>query len=175
MAKRNSLPETLQRRARRAIFWHAIFRWESAVIIALTLIVTAFAGLLGLIGVFPTWWALVALGAGFLVEALIFVSSLTDQEENARVVATMLRSQFEAKRLRSPKLRLQLQKALDYQGLIASTIQRTREGVLQDRLARATEPVDDWIEAIYRLAVRLDAYEQNQVIRQDLRSVPQAL
>ena len=175
MAKRNNLPETLQRRARRAIFWHAIFRWESALIIAFTLMVAAMVALVGWAGLFPVWWALVALGIGFLLEMMIFVSSLTDQEENARVVASVLRTQFEPKRLRSPKLRLQLQKALDYQGLIASTVLRTREGVLQDRLERATEPVDDWIEAIYRLAVRLDAYEQNRLIQQDLQSVPQAI
>jgi chromosome segregation ATPase len=110
-----------------------------------------------------------------LLEMMIFVSSLTDKEENARVVASVLRTQFEPKRLRSPKLRLQLQKALDYRGLIASTILGTHEGVLQDRLERATEPVDDWIKAIYTLAVRLDAYEQNRVIQQDLRSVPLAI
>jgi chromosome segregation ATPase len=47
--------------------------------------------------------------------------------------------------------------------------------VLRDRLARATEPVDDWIEAIYRLATRLDAYERNRVLKQDLHSVPLAI
>jgi hypothetical protein len=42
-------------------------------------------------------------------------------------------------------------------------------------LARTIEPVDDWIEAIYRLASRLDGYEQNQVIKRDLRTVPLAV
>jgi hypothetical protein len=68
-----------------------------------------------------------------------------------------------------------MNKALEYQGLIAGAVQRTRQGVLRDRLARAAEPVSDWIEAIYRLAARLDVYEQDQVIRQDLRSVPPAI
>jgi hypothetical protein len=44
--------------------------------------------------------------------------------------------------------------------------------VLRDRLARATEPVGDWIEAICRLATRLDTFEQNMVLKRDLRSVP---
>jgi hypothetical protein len=87
----------------------------------------------------------------------------------------LLRTQYEPKRLRSANLRNQLERALEYQGLIASSIRRTQEGVLRDRLLRATEPVDDWIEAIYRLAARLDVYEQNQVIRQDLRAVPVAI
>ncbi len=177
MANQDKLSDKLERQARRAIFWHALMRWESATIIAFTMIISAFLALLAAVPqqVVPIWWALVAFGIGLVIEAIIFISSLTDQEENARVVARLLRTQYEPKRLRSVNLRNQLERALEYQGLIASSVGRTQEGVLRDRLLRATEPVDDWIEAIYRLAARLDVYEQNQVIRQDLRSVPLAI
>ena len=175
MAKRNSIADTLEQRARRAIIWHALLRWESAVVIALTLVISAFLGLLALVGVFPLWWAFLALAIGLLTEAIVFASSVTDEEENARVVAALLRDQYKPKNLRSRKLKAQLNKALEYEGLIVSTIQRTRAGVLHDRLARAIEPVDEWIQAIYRLATRLDVYEQNRVIKRDLRSVPLAI
>jgi hypothetical protein len=177
MAKRTSFSDTLESRARRAIFWHALFRWESAAVIALTLVISAFLALvaLGSAGGFSLLWALAALGVGLLIEAVIFFSSVTDEEENARVVAALLRDQYQPKNLRSRKLKTQLNKALEYQGLITTTVQRTRSEVLRDRLIRATEPVDDWIEAIYRLSTRLDAYEQNQVIKRDLRSVPLAV
>jgi hypothetical protein len=175
MAKRNSLANQLEQRARRAIFWHSLLRWESAVMIALTLIISFFLGLLALVGRFPWWWMFVALGVGLLTEGIIFVSSLTDEEENARIVAEMLREQYSPKRLRSLKLQAQLKKALEYQGLIANTVRRTRQGVLRDRLGRATESVDDWIKAIHRLATYLDTYELNPIIKQDLRSVPRAI
>jgi hypothetical protein len=177
MAKRSSLSDSLERRSRRAILWHALLRWESAVIIALTLVIFAFLALLSLApgSSFPLLWAFVALGVGLLTEAIVFVSSVTDEEENARVVANLLRDQYKLKHLRSRKRKAQLNKALEYQALILSSVQSTREGVLRDRLARATEPVGDWIKAIYRLAVRLDGYEQNQVIKRDLRSVPLAI
>ena len=177
MTKRNSSTGNLERRARRAIFWHALMRWESAVIIALTLVIFAFLALLSLVpgSSFPFVWALVALGIGLLTEATVFYSSITDEEENAQVVANLLRDRYKPKNLRSRKRKAQLNKALEYQALIIGTVQRTREGVLHDRLARATEPVDDWIEAIYRLAARLDGYDQNQVIKRDLRSVPLAI
>jgi hypothetical protein len=181
MAKRSSTPEQLEERARRAIFWHALMRWESAVVIALTLVISSFLGLASLAasilpgGGFSLLWAFVALGIGLLIETIIFVSSITDEEENARVVAALLRDQYQPKHLRSRKRRAQLDKALEYRGLIASAVHRTREGVLRERLARATEPVDDWIEAISRLASRLDVYEQNQVIKRDLRVVPMAI
>jgi len=174
MAKQNSLVGNLERRARRAIFWHALLRWESAVIIALTLVIFSFLALLSLASgsSFSFLWALVAVGVGLLTEAIVFYSSITDEEENAQVVANLLRDQYKPKNLRSRKRKAQLNKALEYQALIISTVQRTREGVLHDRLTRATEPVDDWIEAIYRLAARLDGYDLNQVIKRDLRSVP---
>ncbi len=174
MAKRNSSADNLERRARRAIAWHALLRWESAVIIALTLVISAFLALLSLVpgSGFPFLWTLVALGIGLLTEAIVFYSSITDEEENAQVVANLLRDQYKSRHLRSRKRKAQLNKALEYQALIISTVRRTREGVLRDRLGRATEPVDDWIEAIYRLAARLDVYDQNQVIKRDLRSVP---
>jgi hypothetical protein len=175
MAKRNSLANQLERRARRAIFWHALLRWESAVMIALTLVISFFLGLLALVGLFPLWWMFVALGIGLLTEGIIFASSLTDEEENAQIVAAMLREQYSPKRLRSLKLQTQLKKALEYEGLIANTIRRTQQGVLRDRLARATEPVDDWIKAIHRLATYLDTYELNPIIKRDLRSVPRAI
>jgi hypothetical protein len=175
MAKRNSFADKLERRARRAIFWHSLWRWESAVILALTLVISAFLAMSALVGLFPWLATYIALGVGFLAELLIFVSSLTDAEDNAQVVAAVLRDEYNPKRLRSLKLQAQLNKALEYRGLITNTARRTREGVLRDRLARATEPVDDWIEAIYRLAVRLDAYERNRVLKQDLRSVPLAI
>jgi hypothetical protein len=177
MAERESFPAKLEQRARRAIIWHALLRWESAMIIGFTLIVSAFLALLALApgSQFPLLGALVALGVGSLVEAIIFVSSVTDAQENARVVADLLRDQYQPKRLQSVKFKTQVNKALEYQSLIAGAVQRTREGVLRDRLARAAEPVSDWIDAIYRLASRLDGYEQDQVIRQDLRSVPPAI
>ena len=179
MAKRSSLSDSLERRARRAIFWNSLLRWESAVVIALVLVIVAFSALLALTGNGPLWlWPLgplVVLGVGVLVEVVLFVSSITDEKEHARVVAAMLQDQYKPRNLRTPKLKVQLNKALEYEALIASTVQRTQEGVLHDRLIRATKPVDDWIEAIYRLATRLDAYERNRVLKQDLHSVPLAI
>jgi hypothetical protein len=177
MARRGSLTESLERRARRAIFWHALLRWESAVIIALTLVISTFLALLSFVpgSSFPLLWAFIAAVVGLLTEAIVFLSSVTDEEENARAVASLLRDQYKPRSLRSRKRKAQLNKALEYEALIISTVQHTGEGILHDRLARTIEPVDDWIEAIYRLASRLDGYEQNQVIKRDLRSVPMAI
>ena len=67
-------------------------------------------------------WAIVVLGAGMLTEAIIFVSSLTDEEDNARVVATMLREEGKAENIRSAELRARVGKALEYRRMIAKAI-----------------------------------------------------
>jgi len=175
MSKRSDFTERLERRARRAIFWHALLRWESAILISLTLVTAAFLALAAWAGMLPSIWAVVVLGAGLLTEAIIFVSSLTDEEDNARVVATMLREEGKVEKIQSAELRARVGKALEYRQMIAKAILRTREGVLRDRLARATESMDDWIDAIHRLAARLDAYELNQVVKRDLHTVPMAI
>ncbi len=176
MGKSDNFADKLEKRARAAIFWNALTRVESALIIAGTMIVSACLAMAVVAGLLSSWLpALVAVGIGVALEVVIFASSLTDADDNARVVAAMLREQYNPMRLRTPALRAELDKALQYQGLIVNTISRTKENVLRDRLLRATEPVNDWIEAVYRLATRLDSYQGNQVLQQDQRSVPPAI
>jgi hypothetical protein len=176
MGKSDNFADQLRKRARAAIFWNALTRVESAFIIAMTMIVSACLAMAFIAGLLASWLpALIAVGVGAVVELIIFISSLTDAQDNARVVAAMLREQYDPMRLRTPALRAEVDKALQYQSLIFNTIGRTRENVLRDRLLRATEPVGDWIEAVYRLATRLDSYQGNQVLQQDQRSVPLAI
>ncbi len=165
----------LQQRARRAILLHAMMRWESAVLIALILMSTSGLALAAWLGLWSWSWVWVGLGLGIAAWAALFVSSLTDAQDNARAVAAVLRESCNPGRLRSPKLRAQMDKALEYRDLLMQAVFNARAGILRDRLARAIEPVDEWVEAIYQLAAKLDAYEQDRVIQQDMESVPEAL
>ena len=165
----------LQRRAQRAILLHAVMRWESAVLIALILMSTSGLALAAWLGLWSWSWVWVGLGLGIAAWTALFVSSLTDAQDNARAVAAVLRESCNPGRLRSPKLRAQMDKALEYRDLLVQAVFNARVGILRDRLARAIEPVDEWIEAIYRLAAKLDAYEQDRVIQRDVESVPEAL
>jgi len=165
----------LRQRAQRAILTNALLRWESAVLIGLTLIGSASLGMATLIGALSWLWPVAGFAVGLVAWAAVFVSSLTDAQDNARAVATALRDRYSPKQLQSPKLRAQVDKALGYSDLLVRAVQGTREGILRDRLARAIEPVNDWIEAIYELASRVDSFAQNKMIQQDIQSVPQDL
>ncbi len=64
MAKQDNFADQLEKRARSAIFWNALTRTESALIIAVTMVASAFLALPALLGRGPWLWALIALGAG---------------------------------------------------------------------------------------------------------------
>ena len=160
----------LRKRAFWAMVGHAFFRFESAVIIAMTMVLTF---------LFPKpfsfWqaWYWVVLGA--VAEGLIFFSTLTDPEEGRKVVAAMLQEQFNPAALKNRALGDRIAKGLEYRGGIEAVIRQTGSSVLRSHLEDDARQVDRWLDHVYRLAQRLDNYYQDKVIKQDLRSVPLAI
>jgi len=160
--------ENLRKRATRAIIENAIFDWKSGVVIALTILFTAFSPV-------NEGWRWYYLIGGIVMWAALFVSILTDPVANAKGVADLLRHDFDPKALQAGPAREPIEKALEYRQRIAEQIARTREGVLRDHLRGTADQIDDWIANLYQLAQRLDTYESNDVIRQDLQDAPKAL
>jgi len=160
----------LERRAWRAMLSFAIFRLESALIIAVTII---------LIFLFPTpfswwqWWYWLVIGA--VAEALIIYTSLSDPALAQKVVADMLRGEFNARELRSAKYRDKVQKALEYREHIEGLIRQSRQGVLRSHLEEDARRITEWVANVFGLARRLDAYESDEIIKRDTHSVQSAL
>jgi hypothetical protein len=174
MAK-SSFQEELEKRAGRAILTRSIYRWESAVIIAVTMglaFLTLAGAIPALFGVFQWWFWLVL---GFLGEAGLVWSSVKDPEFRARAVAEMFREKFDAREIEDKALRARVEKALEYRDRIDEVINRSREGVLRAHLTDVSRGITDWMESVFRLARRLDAYEADEVLRQDLQSVEPAI
>lgn len=160
--------KSLEERAQQAILQYAFFRPESAVVLAITLLLAALAGMAGLDSVeFPalletlfsylpwfTW-----LGGGLLGEAALVYSSLTDPEAHRRVVAAMLADEFEPERLHNPWLQQQVNEAFEYRSRITAAIRERRESVLKDHLTGTARQLDEWLEEVYGLAQRLDRYQ----------------
>ncbi len=176
MVKRRArFGDELRSRALRAMLSHAFFRWESAVTIAIFFIVLpALTLLLGPSWIpWLPWW--VWLLAGAVAETAIVWASLFDEATAARVVADMFRRQFDPRTLRRANLRDRVEKALEYRVHIEEVVQRTQKGVLREHLMETARQITTWIEQVYLLAQRLDAYESDPVLEQDLRSVPLAI
>ncbi|MBS1252868.1 MAG: hypothetical protein MAG451_01911 [Anaerolineales bacterium] len=157
----------LQKRAQSAIIQYAFFRWESAVVIAMTIVLTA---------LFPrpfAWWPLWGwplLGVTGL--AGIVATSLTDAETNAKVLLELFQEQFNPRVIQDQALREKVETALEYQQRIEALVRRQRRGVLRDHLENSANQLSDWMRNIYRLAQRLDAYRQDGLIAKERETVP---
>jgi hypothetical protein len=170
MAK-SSFRDELEQRAGRAILTRSIYRWESAVIIALTLslAVLTLAGVIpALFGLFQ-WWFWLALGA--LGEVGLVWSSVRDPEFRARAVAEMFREKFNPRQIENTALRQRVEKALEYRDRIDETIAKSQEGVMRDHMTDVSQGITDWMQNVFRLARRLDAYMADDTLRHDLQSV----
>ena len=77
--------------------------------------------------------------------------------------------------LRNGDSRDKLIKAFEYRSKIANTIARSKPGVLRDHLEQTAAEIDDWIANLFNVAKRLDTFESDRTIQQDLRSVPAAI
>ena len=160
--------KSLEERARRAILQYALFRPESALLLAVTILLSFFAP--QYIGI--PWWTWLA--GGLAGEAALVYSSLTDAEAHRRVIANMLHDEFRPERLRDPWLQQPVRDAFDYRGRIAAAIRERRATVLKYHLADTASQLDEWLEEVYGLAQRLDRYQTERNLHLRNREQAQA-
>ena len=160
----------LERRAWRAMLSFAIFRLESALTIAATII---------LIFLFPSpflwwrWWYWLVIGV--VAEALIIYTSLSDPALAQKVVSDMLQGEFNPRGLHSAKYRDKVEEALEYRERIEGVIRQSRDGVLREHLEEDARRITEWVANVFGLARRLDAYENDEIIKRDMTSVQSAI
>lgn len=158
--------EALEERVQKAIWQESFVRWESAVVLALTAMLTTFSAVgVPLVDFVPFWgWLL----GGLLAEAGLVYSSVLDPEFGRRVVAKMLQNEFKPERLKDKKLQRQINEALDYRSRIEKGIRERTDSVLKDELTETAGQIDDWLENIYDLAKRIDRYqEEREILHRD--------
>ena len=165
-----SVRSELHKKTQNAILQHAFLRWESAVVVAGTIL---------LMGFLPrpfSWWPLWGWPAlGLVGLAAVAYSSLTDAETSARLLKELLRQQFDLGKVSDPDLRQDVEAALEYQRQIEANVRGQRPGVLRDRLEDTADQLSEWVSSIYRLTVRLDAYRGDTLLADDREKVPRDL
>ncbi|NJN95838.1 MAG: Pr2TM family membrane protein [Anaerolineales bacterium] len=75
----------------------------------------------------------------------------------------------------NPVIHAHLDKALAYQAQIEGLIKATTTPNARTRLQELAAQVHEWVEAIEDLVQRIEGFQQNNLIRQDLETVPQAI
>lgn len=163
---RESIHDTIERQAQRAIFEHALIRVENAVILAGAILLAFFLPN-PLPGALPWWgaWTWLVLGAAG-VAAMVF-SGLKDPQEREKAVEQLFREKYNVNGLRDRALKDKLKKAEDYHLQIKSAITNQKDGILKERMQRTTGEIYDWIGNMVRLARRLDSYRGDPIIKGD--------
>jgi hypothetical protein len=160
----------LRKKAQSAILQYAFFRWESAVVLAGTILLTTL--LPRPFAWWPVWgWPLL----GLLGLVGVVFSSLTDAEANARVLQELLQQQFDPRKVNDESLRREVETALEYQRRIEAQARSQRPGALRDRLEHTAGQLSDWIGNIYRLALKLDGYRRDELLARERETVPQEI
>ncbi len=157
----------LREKLLRTAIQYAFLRWESAVVVSGTLLLTTF--LPHPFDWWPIWgWPLLGvLGLGAIV-----YSSLTDTATSAKLLNELFERHFDPTRIDDARLREEMRTALTYQQQIEAQLQQQRPGVLRGRLEDTAGQLSEWVSNIYRLALRLDAYQQDALLAAERERVP---
>lgn len=153
---------------------YALYRWESAVILAMTLILAVFVPdpFRGA-APFWRWWIWIALGA--LAEGLIVVTTLSDPDVRVQIASQRIRSRFGLDEIADVDLRQRIAQALGIREQMEAMLQRTRDRTLGARLGVLADTVSDWIGALYALVGRVDGYRNDAVLRRHRSAIPDAI
>jgi hypothetical protein len=148
---------------RRALLSYALFRWESAAILALTLVLV-FLVPDPFRGVLPVWrwWYWLILGG--LAETLIVVTTLRDPDVRAGLADERVRERLAATTIANVDYREAAERALRHRAEAGLLLERTRNKAQRERLRPVVEDVTRWAARIVRLVQFLDDHPQpNQV------------
>ncbi len=165
--KRDSTELSVRERVKRALLMNALTDWRGGLVLAIAILLAFFGP--DLFPAFP-WWAWLA-GGGVAWGAIV-LSILNDDKAAAQVAADLLKQKYEPTAIKSGDMRDKLIKAFEYRSQIAAAVARTRSGVLRDHLEQTASEMDNWIGGLWEVARRVDTFETDRTIQQDLQSVP---
>lgn len=163
---RESIHDTIDRQARRAIFEHALIRVENAVILAGAILLAFFLPN-PLPGALPWWGAWTWLLLGAIGVAAMAFSSVNDPQEREKAVERLFHEKYNVTGLHDRALKEKLKKAEEYHTQIKVAIKSQKDGILKERMQRTAAGIYDWIGNMVRLARRIDSFREDPIIKGD--------
>jgi len=166
----NRSSQNFHEESKKIIVQYAIFRWENAIILAGAIILTTFYK-----QPFPWWpsWGWIAVG--LVGMGLIFFSSIRNTKNNAQLLLRSYQESFDLKKIRLPELRQDVETAFQYQRRIDEYVWEQNDSVLWDRAQDTANQIRTWIHNVYQLACKIDVYQRDNLIRQELAELPQEI
>jgi hypothetical protein len=166
----STMRSELQQKAQGTLVQYAIFRIESALIIAMSLVLTF---------VYPrpfVWWPRFGwLALGVVALGVIIYSSLTDAEANAQILLQTFQEQFNPRTIADKELRAKVEAALEYQRRIETQVRQQGSGLIRDRLNDTAGQITAWLSSIYEIARRLDTYRRDDLLERERTSLPKEI
>jgi hypothetical protein len=170
MLTMTTIRSELQQKAHGTLIQYAIFRVESALIIAISLVLTF---------VYPRpfyWWPRFGwLLLGVVALGVIIYSSLTDAEANAQIMLNMFQEQFNPRAIADKELRSKVESALEYQRRIETQIRQHKSGLIRDRLEDTAGQITAWLSNIHQIALRLDTYRRDDLLDRERSALPKEI
>jgi hypothetical protein len=155
----------LHRRARRALLGAAVFSPQSVTILTVGLV--SFALNIGLFGLPAVTW----LAFGGVAELIYIGATLTDRRAASHAISQMFERTFSPAHIDNVHVRQRVEQALAYYRNMQALLKQA-SGVRRVQIEATLGEVDTWIEQIFRVAGRIDSYENNELINRDRLRVP---
>jgi hypothetical protein len=166
----STIRSELQQKAQSTLIQYAIFRVESAVIIAMSLVLTFLYP-----RPFPFWPRFGWLLLGAVALGVIIYSSLTDAEANAQILLNVFQEQFNPRSIVDKDLRKKVESALEYQRRIEMEVRQQKSSLIRDRLNDTAGQITAWLSSIYEIALRLDTYRRDDLLERERAALPKEL
>ncbi len=150
--------------ARKNVASYAVFRVESAVIIALTLLLTGLAILdIGIPRAY--WWLVILVGIG--AEAAIIASTLHDKQFLAKISARMFYQRLNTNNIANIDLRRNMTKGMELHQQIFKAISARPNAPL----GQVAQHMDDWVASMYAVTHGLDTFVSDPTIVERLNHI----
>jgi chromosome segregation ATPase len=168
-----NLRAEIQRKATGAFLQYALFRLESAVIVAGTIILAgiAYAGD-GHVWVLP-WWLWLILGlAGWVA---IIVSSVTDPDTSAKVLSQMLQARLDVTKIKDKTLRERAKAMGQYIRSAETDLYKLKNSTKQPVFEEAVEDIYTWVQQGTLFARYVDTYGRDYRLDERRAELPRKI
>jgi hypothetical protein len=160
----------LSKKKKAILLQYALFRWENAVLLAggslLTFLLPA-----------PfLWWPVWGwLGLSFIGVGAVTGTSLINPPIANRLLLDDFQGKYNPALIRDHDLRRDVEMAMEYQRRIENRVRNKESDILWDSPEETANQLEDWIDTIFQLSLRLDAYRGDDLLKQQRMDVPKAL
>jgi hypothetical protein len=168
-----NLRAEIQRKTTGAFIQYALFRVESAMVVAGTIILTGIALASPDMSLVLAWYLWLALGIGGW--AAIIISSVTDPDTSAKVLWQLLRGRLEVDTIEDRTLRNQVEAMGKYIQSVEVDLYKLKDSDKQSVLETAVAAMYTWIEKSVLFARYVDTYRRDYRLDEQRVELPRKI